>query len=252
MTDPARNTLIEFIGPDESRTPFLSLEKVEDAAPGVFRVYASSRNYALRSSHSTPRRTAAQDIMRVRELLVFDGSRMERLRYPLAGQLRHRWLGNQGPSVIFPGAGGTQAWLESETVGVLEVQYITCFDRWEVQTPHPVAVVATLGDAQTSLLLDPKLPVEAGWIEAISGNWSHEDWDEKDEASDITVRVVNYCSGATVAGADVWLDGAHLRTNSEGEAVFRGVRSGSHSIRAAKAGYIDTNKDTLDNERFTI
>lgn len=252
MTDPARNTLIEFVGQDDSHTPFLSLEHEKNASPSAFRVYASSRDYTVRTSHRPARRIAAQDIMRVRELLVFDDSRMERLSYPLAGQLRHRWLGNEGPAVVFPGSGGTQAWLESETVGVLEVQYVTCFDRWEAPTPHPVAIVATQGDAQASLLLDPKLPLDGGWREVVSGDWSHDDWGDRDESSDITVRVVNYCSGATVAGADVWLDGAHLRTNSEGEAIFGKVRPGNHSIRASKAGYIDTNKDTLDNERFTI
>ncbi|MFW5734474.1 MAG: hypothetical protein ACOCWR_05390, partial [Oceanidesulfovibrio sp.] len=139
MTDPVREAYIEFIEPDDSQSHFLALEKVEDAGPGAFRVFASSQSYSLRTSYRPARRLATRDILRVRELLMFDGTRMERLGYPLGGQFRHRWIGYVGPSPIIPGPGGTRIWLGSETVGVLEVQYVACFDRWEVETPHPVA-----------------------------------------------------------------------------------------------------------------
>lgn len=252
MADPTRDTLIEFLGPQNAQEALLALEPEENAPTGVFRVYASSPEYTVRTSRRPARKTAAQAVLRVRELLVFKNERMQRLSYPLGGQLRHRWLGSSGPAVIFPGRGGARVWLESPTVGVLEVQYVTCFDRWQVEAPCPVAIVATLGDAQDSLLLDPGLPLSGIWDEIISGDWSHEDWADKDQTTNLTVRVVNYCSGSGVSGADVWLDGAHRRTNSEGEATFEAVRPGSHSVRAAKPGYMATDEDTLDNERFTI
>lgn len=252
MADPARDTLIEFLEPQDAHETFLALKPEEDAPTGVFRVYASSPEYTVRTSRRPARKIAAQAVHRIRELLVFKDERLQRLSYPLAGQLRHRWLGSNGPAVVLPGRGGVRVWLESPTVGVLEVQYVTCFDRWQAETPCPVAVVAALGKAQDSLLLDPGLPLSGIWDEIIPGDWSHEDWVDKDKTTDLTVRVVNYCSGSGVAGADVWLDGTHLRTNAQGEATFEAVRPGSHSVRAAKPGYMATDEDTLDNERFSI
>ncbi len=268
MIDRSEHIVADFIAPENADPPLLLLE--QDERPGCVRVFASSPTYELASSWREPRRLLRNEPHRVRETLLFVNAAEAALTYPPHTQLRARWLGDVGPAPRFV---RNRVHLSAPHLGVLEVHYLTSFDRWETALPCPVLFAATLGDVTASLLLEPQTETwraeehtgrtapssppswTQSWAEAggdNAGQWDAAPWRFEPARETVVVEVVDYCTGAVVADADLWVDGRHARTDGKGRASFTELGPGAHTIRAVKDGYQATDEDTLSNERFTL
>ncbi len=69
----------------------------------------------------------------------------------------------------------------------------------------------------------------------------------------LTIRTVDFASEATISNASVYLDGHYKGlTNDNGRLDISGVTTGTHSFRAVKDGYLDTDLDGLSNDSIVV
>jgi len=75
-----------------------------------------------------------------------------------------------------------------------------------------------------------------------------------EDGVDITVVYKDYVKGTVLADVSVSVDGAYRGvTDASGSIVIRNLaREVTHTISATKAGYLDTETDSLANDTFTI
>lgn len=81
---------------------------------------------------------------------------------------------------------------------------------------------------------------------------------EQDDAAykNVVITVKDFCSGDTLSGVAVTLNNDPLltgTTNASGEVEFQNLRKNqNYSIKMTKDGYMDSDKDELQNDSFTI
>ena len=68
------------------------------------------------------------------------------------------------------------------------------------------------------------------------------------------LEVKNFCTDDTVTGVTVYLDGTDMgQTDSDGIISLGALLPGStHTLKMIKDGYIDSDKDHIDNASFTV
>lgn len=78
--------------------------------------------------------------------------------------------------------------------------------------------------------------------------------DEEDTLYDITVSYADFVTGDALPDVSVWVDGIYKgKTDSEGKLEVKQVSVNvKHTIKATKAGYLDTDSDSLANDTFII
>lgn len=68
------------------------------------------------------------------------------------------------------------------------------------------------------------------------------------------LQVKNYCTDGEVPGVTVYLDGAEIgQTDADGMISLGALMPGStHTLKMIKDGYINSDKDHIDNASFTV
>ena len=70
---------------------------------------------------------------------------------------------------------------------------------------------------------------------------------------DIIIRVTDYVDDDELSGVTVWLDLVNKgTTDANGEIALHGVTVGGHELKLTKAGYLDSDNDTLFNDYIMV
>ncbi len=236
----------------DAQAGYLVLEQDSERGPGYFRCYASGEVRFAASAGAVSRHgTARQELA---EEIPFTG-REAQASHPV-GKHRFHWLGRDGGALRVSPSGALQRSVDNGPA-VLRLQYESPYIVCHIDLPHTVLVVATMGDAEASLVLaPPDEQYDADW----QGDGFEDDpWDiDNQPRQTIRLRLVNCYTGDDInipEGVTARLSlGSHTATaRGDNFADLPGVSNGTYSVRASGVpGYIDTDQDSLANDSVTI
>jgi hypothetical protein len=73
------------------------------------------------------------------------------------------------------------------------------------------------------------------------------------EPRNIALKIVARDGGATLDGAAVYIDGMYMGlSDSSGILMVDGIMTGTHDLKVTKTGFVDTDKDTLWNDKLEV
>lgn len=202
-------------------------------------LFPGSSPYTVKSSMGTAGVAATNIHYLVQdEEVQFANSKTGALRYyPFEG-VTHRWI---GISAGTPHFNGKEITLGGLSVAILNCTYKTKGDRLFIVSSKVgnVLVVAIQGKNQASLTV----------------NFGGKDGEEPPPPPvPYELEVKDYCTDEILPGVTIYLDDADIgQTDANGIIALGALVPGStHSLRMAKGGYINSEKDKLDNDSFTI
>jgi hypothetical protein len=86
-----------------------------------------------------------------------------------------------------------------------------------------------------------------------SGSTTVEFAEASAQMREVTLTVKDACTKMIVEGVSVFVDGDFRGvTNALGQLSLGQSRTGNHSLRLTKAGYQDSDKDSIKNDEFTV
>jgi len=129
--------------------------------------------------------------------------------------------------------------------GVLELTYITAFDRWEYKSPVAGDVIVYAIGTGNCVDSNGDYPSASLTL----------DIDETcaEEANEVTIVVKDFVTGNVISGASVVIDRNFVGTTDVNGTVYAGLLAGgSHQIRTTAPGYTDSDNDLLGNDEFVV
>jgi hypothetical protein len=201
-------------------------------------LFPGSSPYTVKSSMGTAGVAAMNIHYLVQdEEVQFANSKTGTLRYyPLEG-VTHRWI---GVSAGTPRFNGKEITLGGLSVAILNCTYKTKGDRLFIVSGKVgnVLVVAIQGKNQASLTV----------------NFGEKNGDGNGKPVPYELEVKDYCTDEILSGVTIYLDDADIgQTDANGVIALGALVPGStHSLRMAKGGYINSEKDKLNNDSFTV
>lgn len=170
--------------------------------------------------------------------ITFANTNSGSLGYVPIGEVDYEWIGKSAGTPVF---NGREILLDEDSVAVLNCSYKTKGNRLSVTNSEvgTVLVVVIQGENQASLSITFE---------------DDEDDEEEKEPVAYELDVKNYCSDASLSGVTVYLDEIDIgQTNINGIIALGALIPGSaHTLKMMKAGYIDSDKDKLNNDSFTV
>lgn len=167
--------------------------------------------------------------------ITFANTNSGSLGYVPVGEVDYEWIGKSAGTPVF---NGREILLDEDSIAILKCNYKTKGDRLSVVSSEAgtVLVVVIQGENQASLSI------------------TFEDEEEEEEPVAYELDVKNYCSDASLSGVTVYLDEVDIgQTNINGIIALGALIPGStHTLKMMKAGYIDSDKDKLNNDSFTV
>ena len=162
------------------------------------------------------------------------------LRYRPCNDVSYRWIGKDAGTPLF---NGKKITLTQSFVAILNCDYKTEGDRLAVNSDKvgSVLVVVIQGEEQASLVVP----------------FVDEDGDgdgEEPTPVPYELEVKDYCTDAVLAGVTVYFDGVDIgQTDVNGVIVLGALVPGDfHELKMAKAGYMNSEDDRLNNDSFTV
>ena len=254
MAQPTASATINFSGAEsgESSGGFpvaLDSDRNEGKttfAPGesVYIKITPTGEYSIASSAGTVSSDGKNIPSPFTENLEFANSKTATLSYPNSGGVSYRWLGKSGGTPLFNGQAVT---LPADTVGVLEVTYDTFSDRLRLDV-----TTADMGGNDELPVLVAVTDAE-GTTNSLTVTFTT-DGDVPGVPVPVEIEVTNFCSGAVVAGASVYVDGAFIGTSSAAGIVYAGmlVPGQTYTLRITAPEFKDSDKDILYNDSFVV
>ena len=144
-----------------------------------------------------------------------------------SGAVETFWVGRSGGTISIDGQTIT---VPEKIVGVLKCKYTTFYDNFKLvsDTAGTINVCGTYSEktaCRTVTVTDPTDPV------------------------DYELEVRDYCSEAIISGATIYFDGVDIGNTDTNGVINLGklLPGSSHSLKITKTGYIDSDKDKLNN-----
>lgn len=172
------------------------------------------------------------EVLEQTEYIVFANSDTAYTKHPVTRLIAAEWQGRINGT---PTISGTAIVLPAVSSGVLKVTYETKYDVLDVICP-----------IQSHCLLEAKSDTRYGYADidytyGIGG------------AIEVVFRVRNACTNSPLPGADVWLNGEYKgKTNNDGYIDFGKLNPGKYNVVTKKTGFVDSDKDIIANDSFTV
>lgn len=198
------------------------------------RIYQSGLNPKLSSTMgdiSMDERDLIEDIV---EQIILTKSNSASLRYLPIGKVDYSWIGRD-PKVT-PQFTDKNITFSKEISGVLKVNYQTKYDSIELfsKAEGTILVEASTTDRYGSITVD---------FSGIGSNVKRP----------CRLTVKDACSKMIVAGAKIYVDDKYKGVTGDDGVINLGELSvGTHTIKATKEGYTDSDKDTILNDEFVV
>lgn len=270
------HVLIDLLRRDQLAAGQQIVVEADPADAARVRVFAQCE-YSLLASLREPARCLSRGVpLAMVEYLNFQGTSEASLTHLPEGAVDAAWIGldhgkiwrvvDQAVTVPVP------------LVGVLQVAYTTRYDAWELPaeawTLPRVAVVAMCRDALAAMTWDPDLSTQervdaldpyadgpsgqrdtppAGVAGYLVSDGSDPMADAAPATTDVVIRIVDYCTGDPVAGAQVYTSLGSGVTDAQGRLLLRGAKPGQRvEVRVSAQGYQDNQDDALRNDFFIV
>lgn len=209
-------------------------------------IYDESGNeipYSLHTSAGTVSTNATNILYSQAENLIFEQEKQMELQNVPSNSVDWKWMGKSGGSPLF---NGRSVSISEESTRILYCSYTYRGNRLRLIVPSSAisnisdfpeisaVVVAERGDQKASLTVSfaaeslAPIPME--------------------------LKVSDFCSNEEIVDVDVFIDGSFIgKTNINGR-VYLGMMKPKthHSLKMTKTGYIDSDKDVLYNDYFTV
>lgn len=172
------------------------------------------------------------------EVVSFINSDSGYLDYVPEGAVSWAWDGAVGPDPVFD---GSKIVLPAQTAGILKCSYTTLFDRLKVSCNEGAEVLLVCVNQGRTNSLTITFDEDA-----TSGG-----------PKEVVVHVKNYCTDNDVPGAQVEVTGPGIAfsglTGADGKVNAGTGYVGAHyTLKVTKAGFKDSDLDSLNNDGFTI
>lgn len=184
------------------------------------------------------------------EYIFFPNTTSAWLDYIPDGEVSYEWVGREVGTISFSGRKIKLKTSEENFAGVIKCTYKTLVD-----------IIETTCEEETEQLV-----VISRWL--VNSGKKVDDYttvDFEDEGvgdvintRDVTITVKDYCSGNVIPYATVTVAGPLIgsqvsNANADGQVTFTGLQiGGTYTIKLTKAGYQDSDDDSLNNDEFTV
>lgn len=200
---------------------------------------SSDTTYEIFSSIGSTRKEGTNIPYTVIENVVFKKEKTAALQKKPRSSVNYKWYGN-APGI--PSFSGGSVSINQPAVAVLHCEYETLGDRISIIVNEEVdfgekfdvVVVVVQGERKASTTI------------TYSGDHIG--------PQPIDLKVVDFCGDEVVEGVEIYLDGESKgTTNSNGKIFLGELRPGTeHTLKMTKSGYVDSDKDVLYNDSFTV
>lgn len=198
----------------------------------------SKSAYTLKSSDGAFSKSASNILFDVVESIEFANESEAQLSYSPQSEPKWKWIGSGGydGSVKFS---GKTVMLTKPAVAIMEVTYKASGDRLALVCTKLVNVVAVV--------------IQDGETESITVDFTSEE-EAPAEKESYSLEILNLCSGLAVSDAAVYLDGTFIGSSNAKGIIDLGLleKKSRHTLKIVKEGFVDSDKDPLDNDEFTV
>jgi hypothetical protein len=198
------------------------------------RIYPNGLNPKLTSTMGDILMDSKDLIEDIVEQIILTKSNSASLRYLPIGKVDYSWIGRD-PKVT-PQFTDKNITFSKEISGVLKVNYQTKYDSIELfsKAEGTILVEASTTDRYGSITVD---------FSGIGSNVKRP----------CRLTVKDACSKMIVAGAKIYVDDKYKGVTGDDGVINLGELSvGTHTIKATKEGYTDSDKDTILNDEFVV
>jgi hypothetical protein len=198
------------------------------------RIYPNGLSPTLKSTLGTVSISSKDMMMDITEEIVFTRDNSAELKYLPTNAIKYSWIGRD-PNVK-PQFADKTITFPKEITGVLKVSYQSKYDSIKLFSKSEGTIIV---EAYTD-----------SYYGSITVNFLGAQSTEK---RDVTLTVKDACSKSIVAGAKIYVDGKYIGVTNNSGVINLGERSvGTHTIKATKEGYTDSDKDTILNDEFIV
>lgn len=216
-----------------SREAFIEVEEAEDYSGPysgkVFNVfYSGCSSPSVSSDVGNVQELQTNVPIDRTEILEFVDEKAASLRYEPSGSV------TQEHSTVGSGwtRNGKKISFSEEKVGLLKVSYQTACDRWGFNFGNSSAPTALITFRCGSEVTSEQV--------------------EAPNTGGVSIKVVDACTGDPVPNASVTISNKTEVTDENGDVSISGLTEEEHSVMITANGYIDSDKDPLDNDSINV
>jgi hypothetical protein len=227
--------------------------------PGILSVTAFSTNGTLSPSGSG---TAIKS-----EQIAFRGSKTESLSHQFKGGFSYSLVGsaydingNKLTGINFYASGGVNVVSASvKCFAVIEATYSVSFDKYSFSASEPgtsvlTAISNSCGGSPRNASVSVNFEEEGSSSSCCCCSSCCCSTSSAINTTSVTLVYKDFVTGAVLEGVSVSMDGKSAgTTDASGKVTIQGVTVGvTHTLRATKDGYLNTDSDSLSNDSFVV
>ncbi len=214
-------------------------EEYSGSYPGkVFNVfYRGCNNVDVSSDVGNVRKLQTGVPIHKTELLEFVNEKEADLQYEPSGSVNQKYstVGSNWSR------NGRRIKFSEKKTGLLQLSYSTTCERWGFNFTFAEQFCNNGKPPAALIIFRCASEMDSEVVE----NWyCHK--------KDVSIKVVDACTGDPVPGASVTIGGKKEVADEDGNVTFADIAEGEKSVKITAEGYIDSDKDPLDNDSINV
>lgn len=207
-------------------------------APGErarLKLYPGGRNPEITVTAGTSRLHSAKISQQVTEYIAFRDSDAGKTSFYVEKLISAVW---EGTGTGRPSVYGTVIQLPDSTTGILKLSYETSYDLADVTSNKPTYILVSA--KAEGLEGDFVLDFTEGYLTDVYNR-------------DVVMTVKDACTREVLPDATVYVNEVYAgKTDSMGILRLGSMKTDTYSLKIVKEGYLDTDKDNIRNDWFTV